>query len=372
MKLAPFFFITLALIQASVSAPPAALKLLSRNVPAFAFPDPSYYPPNLANDASYDTLWRSKGLPTWIAYDLSGVPTTSRNSIILVWYNPSYLYDNSVLNDKSYNSILNYSIQISSGAGGGQPPQNSWTTVVTVNNNFKHSRQHVIPFAGNNWVRLFGTASNGAEQNYDIAINMDVYDDSHGAEDDWIFYGDSITAGAMNIESVGNGVHAFNQLINAKAPNYYPISEGGGIGYLLTRDGLKYISQWLSIFPGKYVGLSYGTNDALGCVSAATVQENYRGMINAVLNSTKVPVVPHVPWGSSANLQSCVPALNTAIDQLYTEYGDRLIRGPDLFAFFNANKSLISSDGIHPNNDGMAAYRQQWANAMLSGVYGIN
>jgi len=371
----PFFVIVAfaLIIQASLSAPPESLKLLSRNVPAFAFPDPSYYPPNLANDASYDTLWRSKGTPTWLAYDLSGVPKASRDSIILVWYNPSYAYDNSVQNGQSYNSILNYTIQINQGAGGGQPPQSGWVTIVTIENNYKHSRQHaVLYFTGYNWVRLFATAPNGAEQNYDIAINMDVFDGSHGFTDDWIFYGDSITAGAMNMQSVGNGVHAFNQLINEKASNYYPISEGGGIGSLLTRDGLKFIAEWLLVFPGKYVGISYGTNDAWGCLAPDIVQTNYRGMINAVLNSSKVPVVPHIPWGRVANLQTCVPTLNKVIDSLYTEYGSRLIRGPDLYAFFNANQDLISSDGAHPSDVGMAAYRQQWANAMLTEVYGVN
>jgi len=360
------------LIQATLSAPPESLKLLSRNVPAFANPDPSYYPPNLANDDSYDTLWRSKGTPTWLAYDLSGVPTASRNSLLLVWYNPSYAYDNQVINGESYNSILNYTIQINHGAGGGQPPQSDWATIVTVTNNFKHSRQHaILYFTGYNWVRLFATASNGAQQNMDIAINMDVYDGSHGFTDDWIFYGDSITAGAMNLQSVGS-VHAFNQLINAKAPNYYPISEGGGTGGWLTRDGLKYISDWLSVFPGKYVGLSYGTNDAWGCLAPETFQANYRGMLNAVLNSSKVPVVPHIPWGRITNLQTCVPTLNKAIDELYTEYGGKFIRGPDLYGFFNANQNLIGSDGVHPSDVGMGAYREQWANAMLTEVYGVN
>jgi len=196
------------------------------------------------------------------------------------------------------------------------------------------------------------------------------YDAANGTEDSWIFYGDSITAGAMNLDTQGSAkIRAFNQLINERFPNYYPIAEGGGIGYLLSGDGLKYIDQWLTIFPGKYVGLSYGTNDALNCLSAATVKNNYIGMIKAVLAGGKVPVVPHVPWGSSQNIQNCAPALNAAIDELYTEYNGQLLKGPDLWAFFNSNQNLISSDGIHPNTDGMASYRQQWASAMLMQVY---
>ena len=59
-----------------------------------------------------------------------------------------------------------------------------------------------------------------------------------------------------------SGVKAFAQLINARAPAYFPAQEAGGIGFLTSADGAKYINTWLQLFPGKYVALSYGTNDA--------------------------------------------------------------------------------------------------------------
>ena len=45
-------------------------------------------------------------------------------------------------------------------------------------------------------------------------------------------------------------------------PALFPAQEAGGIGFLTSADGAKYINTWLQLFPGKYVALSYGTNDA--------------------------------------------------------------------------------------------------------------
>lgn len=339
--------------------------LISRNVPAFASSE--QYPASQANDASYDTTWRSSG-PAWLAYDLSTVPTAHRSKVMVVWYNESYDYNHTLNGDEAYNMPQDYTIQVNSGAGGGNPPSSGWVTLVTVTGNHYHSRQHLITMTGDNWVRINVTAIDGSIQNYDVDLNMDVFDASNGVNDDWIFFGDSITAGAMGHSTTG-GVTSFSQLINAAASGYYPIEEAGGIGYLTSADGANYISTWLAIFPGKYVGLSYGTNDANGCLNPTTFYQNHVTMVQAVLAAGKIPVIPHIPWGRTSNLQNCTPGLNAKIDALYQAF-PQIIKGPDLWAFFDANQSLISSDNIHPTDTGFGAYRQQWANAMLNEVYG--
>jgi len=70
-------------------------------------------------------------------------------------------------------------------------------TLETVTGNVLHSRDHVLQFAGYNWIRINASASDGSPGNSDVAINMDVYDASHGVTDGWLFVGDSITAGGM-------------------------------------------------------------------------------------------------------------------------------------------------------------------------------
>lgn len=339
--------------------------LISRNAPAFA--SSGYYPASNANDDSYDTTWRSQGAPGWLAYDLSNVPASQRSKVLVVWYNETSNYDHSIIGYNAYNMPQDYSIDVNPAPGGDIPPGGGWVTLAMVRGNHYHSREHVIDMAGNNWIRINVTRVDGSLENYDASINMDVYDASYGIAGNWIFFGDSITAGGMGHATTG-GVKAFAQLINARAPKYFPAQESGGIGYLTSADGVKYINTWLQLFPGKYVALSYGTNDANDCVDADNFYNNYVSLVQAVLNAGKIPVIPHIPWARTANVQHCGPMLNARIDTLYKAF-PQIIKGPDLWAFFQGNQNLISNDNLHPTDTGFGAYRQQWANAMLTTVY---
>jgi hypothetical protein len=343
----------------------APVSVISRNVPAFA--SSGYTPPYRANDDSYDTAWRSQGDHAWLAYDLSSVPASQRGKVLVAWYNESLNYDHTVIGYYAYNMPEKYTIDVNPARGGGNPPNNGWVTLVTVTGNHYHSRQHVIDMMGNNWIRINVTAVDGSLENYDVNINMDVYNANAGTPDDWIFFGDSITAGAMGHLTMA-GVKTFAELINTRSPDNFPAQESGGIGYLTSADGAKYIDTWLSLFPGRYVGLSYGTNDALGCVSGANFYSNYVIMVQAVLYAGKTPVIPRIPWGRSTNIQKCGPGLNAEIDALYRAF-PQIIKGPDLWSFFQKNQNLISNDNIHPTDTGFGAYRQQWANTMLATVY---
>jgi lysophospholipase L1-like esterase len=339
--------------------------LISRNVPAFASSGSS--PASDANDNSYDTTWRSQGAPAWLAYDLSSVPTARRSQVVVAWYNGTGSYDHTIIGYPAYNLPQDYTIEANAAAGGGNPPATGWVNLVTVRGNHYHSRQHVVTMKGYNWLRINITKIDGAIENYDASINMDIYDASTALTDDWIFFGDSITAGAMGLASL-NGVLSFPQIINAQIPNKYPLQEGGGTGYLTSSDGAKYLNTWLGLFPGKYVGLSYGTNDAIDCVNPDTFYKNYVTMVEDVLHAGKIPLVPYIPWGRHSNIQQCGPTLNTQIDKLYSAF-PQIIHGPDLWSFFQSHPDLISSDNIHPTDDGFGAYRQQWAETMLAEIY---
>src|SRR5579863_590464 len=262
--------------------------LISRNVPAFSSSNSST-PASYGNDGSYDHLWRSILTPAWLAYDLSSVPTAGRSNVLVVWYNESFNYDHTLINNYSYNMPENYTIEVNPAVGGHNPPATGWVTKVTVNGNHYHSRQHILNMAGNNWLRIHVTAIDGATENNDANIKMDVFDANTATADDWIFFGDSITAITM-AQSTIDGVKFFAQLINDKVPNDFPIQEAGGIGYVQSNTGAQYINTWLSLFPGKYVALDYGTNDANGCVSPASFYSNYVMMIQAVLKAGKIPI----------------------------------------------------------------------------------
>jgi hypothetical protein len=339
--------------------------IISRNAPAFA--SSGYYPASFADDDNYDTAWRSQGTPAWLAYDLSGVPSSDRGKVLVVWYNESYDYNHTINGGNAYNLPQDYTIDVDPGKGGGQPPGAGWVTLASVKGNHYHSRQHLINMTGNNWIRIDITASDGAVQNYDASIDMDVYNASYGTADNWIFYGDSITAGAMGHSTVG-GVKSFAQLINLQFPKDFPVEEAGGTNFLTSGDGAKYINTWLQLFPGKYVGLSYGTYDAIGCVDPGIFYDNYVSMVQAVLSMGKIPIIPHIPWGRDANIQNCAPPLNTKIDALYKAF-PQIIKGPDLWTFFQSHQKLISNDTIYPTLTGFGWLRRQWANAMLAEIY---
>ncbi len=347
------------------TGPLTSTPLISRNVPAFS--STSSTPASYSNDGSYDDLWRSNLPPAWLAYDFSSVPTAVRNNVLVVWYNESFNYDHTLINNPSYNMPEDYTIEVNAAAGGGNPPASGWVTKVTVKGNHYHSRQHILNMAGDNWLRIYVTAIDGASENYDASIKMDVFNANTATADDWIFFGDSITALSMAQYTTG-GVKFFAQLINDKVPNAYPIQEAGGIGYLTSSDGAKYISSWLPLFPGKYVALSYGTNDADGCVSPASFYSNYVVMIQAVLKAGKIPVIPLIPWGRAQNIQNCGPQINAQIDALYKAF-PQVVKGPDLWSYFQQHQNLISSDGIHPTSAGTGQYRLLWANAMLAEVF---
>jgi lysophospholipase L1-like esterase len=342
--------------------------LISRDAPVFASESAS--PPQNANANNYNQTWRSLLTPAWLAYDLSGIPKAEREKVLVVWYNPHGGYDHTLVGENAYNNLKDYTIETNAAPGGGSAaPTSGWVERVKVTANTYHSRQHVIDMQGHNWLRIHVTASDGSDQNMDASINMDVYDTKKALEDDWIFYGDSITAGGMAQYDV-NGVPSFAHLINQKIPERFPIQEGGGIGYTQSDTGAKYIDKWLQMFPGKYVGLSYGTNDAGSCVDPEVFYNNYVTMVQAVINAGKVPLVPTIPWALHDGVQRCAPSLNEKIEQLYQSY-PQIVRGPDFWTFFKSNPHLISEDKLHPSDQGFGEYRKLWVEVALKSIYKV-
>jgi lysophospholipase L1-like esterase len=354
------------------SAKPAARRpaangspLLSRGVPAFASSE--IYPARDANDADYGTVWRG-AIPGWIAYDLSRVSPARRSRVLVAWFNDGITspYDHTISAEPAYNSLRDYTLEANK-ARGGSVPTAGWVPLVRVRGNTLHSRQHLVSLKGYNWVRLDVTAGDGSPENEDAALNLDVYSAPRGAPGSWLFLGDSITMDGTQHRPVG-GVPNFSQLIAAASPRLYPGYEDGGIGSLLSADGARNVKTWLRTFPGRYVGLSYGTNDANACVPTSTFGRNYVTMVRAVIAAHKVPVVPTIPWARADGVRRCAPRLNARIQQLSRSHR-QVVRGPDLWTYFKTHPSLIGEDGLHPSEAGYGAFRREWAKAMLARVY---
>lgn len=371
------------------------MPVISRNVPAWTNDDFSgSFPASNACDAVYggQHYWRCLTTPTgnansgtltqaaYLAYDLSGVPSSQRQNVVLVWYNDPSTdpYDSTILTTNYFNTPSSYTIDTNTGTGGGSPPGSGWSTLVTVTNDTRHSRQHAINLNGANWVRMNVTAINGSASNNNCAINMDVHDVHVANQDNWIWYGDSITQRGFDHDDGFINIGTLPAAINAKVSSNFPLMEDGGMGGFKASDMVSgnYLNTWLPLFTGKYVSLNFGTNDANAGGSPVTnFLSNMTTLVQAVIAAGKVPVIHKtICWGSAAGIAANGPTINTALASLFASYPS-IIQGPDLWAYFSANQSLISNDGIHPTDpslsqgNGYIAYRQQWANALISSVY---
>ena len=157
-------FVSNSFVQASGA--PAPMPVISRNAPAFADPASVNYPPSNADDADYDTIWRSDPpLPAWVAYDLSAIPPAHRGHVLVSWYNDPVTspYEPALISQPAYNIPQDYSIQANGDPIGASPPENHWVTLATVISNTYHSRQLPVDMTGYNWIRLYVTASDGRD-----------------------------------------------------------------------------------------------------------------------------------------------------------------------------------------------------------------
>ena len=356
------------------------MPVISRGVPAFA----SSGTASLADDADYDTMWRSSettspSTPSWLAYDLSGVPPAQRQHVDVVFYAVGGDYAEYDIYAKSgavsYNAPRDYTIEGNAAPGGGSAaPTSGWQSIVSVEGNTLISKQHAMDLTGYSWLRLNVTAINGTTQNFNTAVNLDVQNASNGIEDSWLFLGDSITAFAMRNDGAGIGASSFAELINASKSAFFPAAEGAGEGAwssgtaftIASPDGNGTLFDfWIRNFPGRFVCLSYGTNDgADSSNNGQTTFDDFVKMIGIVTAAGKVPCIPHVPWAEDAAHQTSAQFINGRIDALYATY-PAIVRGPDLYSILEGHTEWFQ-DNLHPNPQGRETYRAAWASAVLT------
>jgi lysophospholipase L1-like esterase len=355
-----------------------AMTLISRGLPIYA--SSAQYPATDANDADYNTAWRSVGVPATLALDLSSVPSAQRKQIWLVWYNDNtYGYDHVLIGQPGYNNPGTYTLEANAAAGGGTPPTSGWVQLESLAGNTLDSYSYLLNFTGYNWVRLNFIASDGSIGNTDIAINLDIYSAPNGVTDGWFFNGDSITANCMRHTDVDGAdannpgtdvtlaAPSFGQQVSALTGNDMPEQEDGGIPEFKSGDMLPYLSAWLAHIPSKYVTINLGTNDAAG-IPAATYSANMETLALAVIAAGKTPIIPTIPFSVDATHQANEPSLNAKLQALYAAY-PAIVPGPDLFSYFKAHPQYLSADGVHPNAQGCVAYRALWAQFAVSTIY---
>lgn len=327
---------------------PSAMPIISHGVPAFAANMATNSMPAGANDGKPTTSWISASLPAWLAYDLSGVPADQRKEVLIAWYDgdaPDFI---NATPDASKHLPVDYTLEINSADGGGDPPADGWMNIATVTGNNRSSRQHLVDIMGANWVRMSVTKSSDPAI---IRLDLDVHAAPDGATDSWLFMGDSITF-LMSTYVFSD----LPQLVNMADSTRWPAVIPAAIGGTNTTTAMAAIADTMSNFPGRFVTLNYGTNDH-------PTDFHMEELVQAVIAAGKVPVVPHMPWSATAAIQSSGPMINAQIDALYAKY-PAILHGPDFWAIFNGRTDLIPANDIHPNDAGQEEFRKQWATAM--------
>jgi hypothetical protein len=332
----------------------AAMPLISQGAPAFAADGSSA---SFANDGNPATAYETATLPASVTYDLSAVPSAQRQKVLVAWYG---MKDVDYINNPTQAFMelpADYTIEANAAPGGGQPPSSGWTNLATVTGNDRSSRQHLANLAGANWVRMTVTASSNPSPTTQapgaVAFDLDVHAAPSGATDDWLFMGDSIT-----FISTPRAFSDLPALANAGKPTHYPAVIDAAIGGTNTVTASAVIDDTMSLFPGQFVVLAYGTNDQPNNYQMET-------LVQHVIAAGKTPVVPHMPWSATSTIQTNGPPINAQIDALYAKY-PQIVRGPDLWTFFSGRTDLIPATDVHPNAAGQEALRQEWANLMVS------
>jgi len=348
---------------------------------------------NRGRDNVYDGwghYWDPLGLgyPAWLAYDLSGVPVNQRKQVLVAWYNETDGYNSAsnLTTPLSYNEPGDYVIEANPAAGStAGAPSTGWVALVTVTGNTVHSRSHIVDLTGYNWIRFRSTRGAAANQpgNTDVEIKLEIYDAHLGNTNSWAFLGDSITNGGMN--HLEHGDMNFAQRVNASVPSHFPMYENAGQPFDRGIDeGMTRLNTLLANTKATYIGISYGTNDAGGTApNDYSFYNAYKAMVDVVLASGRIPVIPTIPWTAQQPWQNNEGdpitgsqfTLNRQLAKLKADYralGKTIVDGPDLWTFFKNNPSLIGNGDIHPTAAGYVAMRNQWAQAAIANTIHID
>jgi hypothetical protein len=125
---------------------------------------------------------------------------------------------------------------------------------------------------------------------------------------------------------------------------------------------------FLADFPGHYVGLAFGWEDARADTDPQSFYSFEKALVDSVLAEGKVPVVPKIPWGPDEPQRSAAKAMNEQVDRLYTEI-PAIVRGPDLWSLFEQHPEYLTGDWGVVTEEGRDEVRRLWTEALTATVY---
>jgi lysophospholipase L1-like esterase len=306
------------------------------------------------------SFWRPSisTLPSWCAIHVGTGPT----QLLMTWES-DYIFDY-ISNTGS--GPQDYSMAVSSDSTNGA--DGTWRTVVMVTGNHTRVREHLLPFAGQSWVKMTITkGQTQASQPYVFIDQIDLYDVSTSLNDTFFFSGDSITAIAFDRFDANQP--SFAEIVHASYPQRFPTMLDGGLGGWNSDGAVQDIDLWLTLNPDiHYWLLGWGTNDAFDNVSPNHFRANLQTLVDKIKLAGHVPILAHIPYIAGKNLEQEVQSLNAVIDQIMAANG--LIRGPDFYQLFLTHKTTyFLPDGIHPNAEGAKAMNLAWFQVLRPILY---
>lgn len=298
-------------------------------------------------------------LPTWCAIHIGAGPSR----LMVVWYSDYDAFD--YIQDTG-RMPQNYTLLVSSNSTNGS--DGDWRVVTTVTGNQARVRESVIPFAGEEWLKMVITkAPDHPSQSSLLVDQIDCFDVSSGTQDTALFQGDSLTALAYS--QVSAIAPSFSDLAHKDDPALYPSMLNEGMGGWTSGSAVTHIDTWLALNPDiHYWLLGWGTNDALLRVDPAVFRSNIQTLVSKIEAAGHVPVLARIPavrqtTPHDVRVNQRIQALNAEIDDV-TQM-NRLIIGPNLYSLFYAHQTTFySKDGIHPNSVGEKAMNIAWYQAM--------
>ncbi|HEY6098366.1 MAG TPA: GDSL-type esterase/lipase family protein [Anaeromyxobacter sp.] len=283
--------------------------------------------------------------PAWVAIEIG----TGFSRLLLSWTSSG----NHDYADRKYGAPADYRIETSADSTNGE--DGTWRTVVDVAKNPVRTRAHAFDFSGRRWVRLTVTGLSPDVFEWGLYLDeIDVHDLSHGGDDVWVFFGDSITSGVF--DRAPEHQPSFAEAIAARHPGYFPATIAAGFGRLHHSDAVHRIDEVLALNPdATVVALSFGSNDW----DPAAFRRDLLEVIRKVRAAGKTPVVPRIPYRTDAK-EDFAARLDAAVDEVTRE--ERLLPGPDLYAYFRAHPERLV-DGLHPDPAGAVEMIRLWAEA---------
>ena len=311
---------------------------------------------------------------------VTGLPTTLKTVDIKWWnYTSGAAWDPMSDSNVTYGQPSAYVLQ---GSTNGTTWTNlSCTPSCNVTGEHYTGRQFIVDLTGTNYtqVRMNISSIVGSNAGYDT-LTVNGQPGTNNSSDTFLLFGDSITANCWVAANDVGSVEQLGYQVNAVVPTHFPVATIGGQSGWLTSTalststyGVPNIQQFLTDLPAaKYIGVSLGTNDANGSVTAPTYCANMQTIVQDILGAGRIPIVPTLIPSPPLNL-TLVQSYNSCLATVIANNPGTLT-GPDLYSTFyphiGDSSWWITGSTLHPSlGTGCSALQAAWVNTLKTTLY---